>query len=179
MNNKLDPETLKIPAYMRKKMIISQAKQKLILTALDRKQAHLPPNSQVAMAPFKRAAFAPVKQKPLSKSPRKIHAAFEPPFLETTRPAQSSFSETSKTFTQTGLITHYLDKIHVAIIMLNGPLKIGDHLLIEGEDNLFIQEVDEMQIERKSVNKAKKSSHIGLKVRLPAAVNGKIYKVSL
>lgn len=65
MNNHLDPESLKIPAYMRKKAIVRQSRQKLILTALDRKQAGLSVHSQKALAPVK------VKEKSYSNVARK------------------------------------------------------------------------------------------------------------
>lgn len=38
-----DPETLKIPAFMRKRSLASRQRRPLILTALDRKRAGLPP----------------------------------------------------------------------------------------------------------------------------------------
>lgn len=38
-----DPETLKIPAFMRKRSLASRQKRPLILTALDRKRAGIPP----------------------------------------------------------------------------------------------------------------------------------------
>jgi putative protease len=77
MNNHLDPEKLKIPAYLRKKAIVRQSRQKLILTALDRKQAGLGVHSQKALAPVK------VKEKTYSnvgKQPRikKSKATFFP-----------------------------------------------------------------------------------------------------
>ncbi len=50
----LDPEQLKIPAYLRKKGITTRARQKLILTALDRKEAGLSPKSKRALAPSKK-----------------------------------------------------------------------------------------------------------------------------
>ena len=187
MNNKLDPETLKIPAYMRKKMIVSQARQKLILTALDRKQAHLPPNSTVAMAPVR---MTPVKRTAISKTPRTVSrfstapSFVRAPVRATMRtpkigiPPQTSIYKTEKSFPQIGHVTHYLDKISVAIVMLSAPLKIGDHVIIEGEGELFIQEAEEMQIDRQPVNKAKKGAHIGLKVYRAAKVNGSIYKLS-
>ena len=61
--------------------------------------------------------------------------------------------------------------------MLVSPLKIGDLLVIEGEEELFIQEVEEMQIDRSPVTKAKKGAHIGLKVSRAAKVNGFVYKL--
>jgi hypothetical protein len=174
MNNKLDPETLKIPAYMRKKMIVSQTRQKLILTALDRKQAKLPPNSTVAVAPFKRRA--------ISKTPRSAGRTFPAPSYpqapEIRAATQDPLFESEKSFPQIGRITHYLDKINVAIIMLNAPLKTGELVMIEGEGELFVQEVEEMQIDRSPVAKAKIGSHIGLKVRCGAKVDGAVYRLS-
>jgi len=159
---------------MRKKMIVSQARQKLILTALDRKQANLPPNSRVAVAPIKRAV--------ISKTPRTINKfSATPSFVRTSKigiPSQVSIFESEKSFPQIGHITHYLDKISVAIIMLSAQLKAGDRIMIEGDGELFVQKVEEMQIERKPVTKAKKGSHIGLKVRCAAKVNSSVYKLS-
>jgi len=187
MNNKLDPETLKIPAYMRKKMIVSQSRQKLILTALDRKDAGLKHDSTKALAP-------PKKQ--LSSTPRNIGrytstagyaaqtARLTPPRAQSFRSAASvrqdadnqlSFGSANAPFAKIGEVTHYLEKIGVAIIMLSSSLKTGDSILIEGDDEIFPQVVEEMQIDRKPVKKAKSGSHIGLKVGFPAAVNGKVY----
>jgi hypothetical protein len=52
----IDPDTLKIPAYLRKTAIYNQAKQQLILTALDRKQAGLPPGSKKPTAKIKKTS---------------------------------------------------------------------------------------------------------------------------
>ena len=168
-------------------MIVSQARQKLILTALDRKQAHLPPNSRVAMAQVK---MAPVKRTAISKTPRTVNRfSAAPSFVRTPMrttlrtpkigiQSQTAIFESEKSFPQIGHITHYLDKISVAIIMLSAPLKTGDQIIIEGDGELFIQKVEEMQIDRNPVNKAKKGAHIGLKVSREAKVNGAIYKLS-
>jgi hypothetical protein len=186
MNNKLDAETLRIPAYMRKKMIVSQAKQKLILTALDRKEAGLKHDSTKPLAPAKKS---------ISSTPRRIGRTTSGGDMSANRflaPVSAAGSEPSGqlsfgmessglrsgSFAKVGEITHYLDKISVAIIMLSAPLKIGETVLIEGDDEIFFQPVEEMQIDRKPVKKAKTGSHIGLKVDAPAAISGKVYKMS-
>jgi hypothetical protein len=179
MNNKLDAETLRIPAYMRKKMIVSQAKQKLILTALDRKEAGLKHDSVKPLAPQKGK---------LSPTPRAIGRTVTPkrnypPVGKYApsgayAPTQLSFGEEAGPFMRIGEVTHYLDKIGVAIIMLSAPLKNGDRILVEGNGELFIQTVGEMQIDRKPVTKAKSGAHIGLKVQSPAMVNGRVYGMS-
>ncbi len=64
MDNRFDSEHLNIPAFLRNKAIVKQSKQKLILTALDRKEAGLSVHSKKAVAP--------VRKKYLSKTPRKM-----------------------------------------------------------------------------------------------------------
>ena len=177
MNNNLDPETLKIPAYMRKKAIVSQAKQKLILTALDRKEAGLSVGSQKALSTPKRSGGAYPTKVLLSKTPParptpKINFASHSRLGRNLLPQQSF----DKTFPCIGEVTHYLDKIGVAIIMLSAPLKENEMVLIQSEDSIFLQTVNEMQIDRNPVAKAKRGSHIGLKVDRPASINGKVYK---
>lgn len=206
MNNNLDPETLKIPAYMRKKAIISQAKQKLILTALDRKEAGLSPHSQKALSPVKsnpltsrigrlqktaKMRFQPAGPKinfaRTSRIGRNLfeqtsfeQPLFDAPIIESVKPSQPSLPSLTlpknKTFPCIGKVTDYLDRIGVAIILLSAPLRENESVLIQGEDSLFLQTVDEMQINRKPVAKAKKGSHIGLKVNRPAEISGSVYK---
>jgi len=187
MNNKLDPETLKIPAFMRKKAIVSQSRQKLILTALDRKDAGLSPNSKKPLAPSRiaprKSARFTFSTTPKRVSPPRLAGGLRRAALSQPAP-QTLFSETPqislpKKFQLIGEVTHFLPNIDVAIIMLSAPLKIGEMVLIEGDEIVFAQEVSEMQIDRKPVNKAKKGSHIGLKSAFPARVNGKVYRFSL
>lgn len=168
---------------MRKKAIVSQARQKLILTALDRKDAGLSPNSKKPLAPSR---IAPRKSARFTfpvASKRAIRSALSQP-APTQAASHTFFPETSqislpKKFQLAGVVTHFLPNIDVAIIMLSAPLKIGEMVLIEGDEIIFAQEVSEMQIDRKPVNKAKKGSHIGLKSAFPARVNGKVYRFSL
>ena len=63
-----------------------------------------------------------------------------------------------------GKITHYYDKIGVAIIELSADLKVGDKIKIEGGKNEFDQTVDELQMDHKSVSSAGASDVVGLKV---------------
>jgi len=63
-----------------------------------------------------------------------------------------------------GKITHYFDKINVAIIELSGVLKIGDRVHIKGSSTDFEQDISSIQIEHENMKKAKKGDAIGLKV---------------
>ncbi|MEK7609441.1 MAG: EF-Tu/IF-2/RF-3 family GTPase, partial [Patescibacteria group bacterium] len=64
-----------------------------------------------------------------------------------------------------GKITHYYDKIGVAIIELSGGLKVGDKIKIEGGKNEFDQTVEEMQVDHKPVDAAKAGDAVGIKVK--------------
>lgn len=65
-----------------------------------------------------------------------------------------------------GKISHYYDKIGVAVIKLTkGDLKAGDTVKLMAKDGSeFTQEVSSMQIERASIEIAKAGDEFGLKV---------------
>ena len=63
-----------------------------------------------------------------------------------------------------GKITHYFDKISVAIIELSGVLKVGDRVHIKGHSTDFEQDISSIQIEHEDMKKAKKGDAIGVKV---------------
>lgn len=218
MNNHLDPEKLKIPAYLRKKAIVRQSRQKLILTALDRKQAGLSVHSQKALAPVKvkEKTYSNVKRQPaIKKSRTASFPAMSNPFLgdifrNNSEPSSSQRGRSAKNrqslvrsllpmddeqepvrqprheiptgcveIIPVGHITAYIEKIQVAIIKLDKPLRQGDLIQITADDMLFQQPVDSMQINRKPVKIAKKGSEIGLKVSMEPRISGPVYKVLL
>ncbi len=63
-----------------------------------------------------------------------------------------------------GKVRHYFSKIGVAVIELDGQLKVGDEISIEGTATNVTQKVDSMQIEHKPVTEAKKGEAVGMKV---------------
>ena len=65
---------------------------------------------------------------------------------------------------QIGTVSSYFSKVGVAAIKLSGNLKVGDKVHIKGHTTDFETSVEEIQIERDSVKKAKKNDHIGIKV---------------
>lgn len=76
-----------------------------------------------------------------------------------------------------GKISHYYNKIGVAVVDLKKPLKVGDKIKISGHDKEFTQEVVSMQIEYQQIEKAKKGDSIGLKVDQPVKENDEVYKI--
>ena len=66
---------------------------------------------------------------------------------------------------QIGKVTHYFDKISVAVIELSGVLKAGDTISFQrGGEELFQQEISSMQIDHEAVKKAKKGDDVAIKV---------------
>jgi U32 family peptidase len=63
-----------------------------------------------------------------------------------------------------GKITHYYDKVGVAIVELQDELKIGDRIRIEHKDQSFDQKVTSMQKEYQQMEKAQKGDSVGIKV---------------
>ncbi len=77
-----------------------------------------------------------------------------------------------------GKVTHYYDKLGVAIIELTGKLKIGDKVKFRKGENEFEQEVASMQIEREPIETAKKGDVIGLKVDQETKEGTQVFLVS-
>lgn len=76
---------------------------------------------------------------------------------------------------QIGKVTHYYNKIGVAVIELSKSLVLGDRIKISGHDKEFIQEVSSMQIEHQHVQKANKGNSIGLQVDKPVKDGDIVY----
>jgi len=70
--------------------------------------------------------------------------------------------------TKVGKITHFYDKIGVAVLALTSSLKVGDRIrFVRGGEDLFEQEVESMQVEHEQVTSAKKGDAVGMKVDQP------------
>lgn len=78
-----------------------------------------------------------------------------------------------------GTITHYYDKIGVAVLKLaKGSLKVGDSIKLtskSGEE--FTQEIKQMQIDRADIQTAKAVDVIGLKVDQEPKANSPALKI--
>jgi putative protease len=77
-----------------------------------------------------------------------------------------------------GEVTHYYDKIKVAILELTGDLSQGDKIkFVRGGEDLFEQEVESMQVEHEKIKDAKKGDVIGLKVDEEVKEGAEVFKV--
>ena len=61
---------------------------------------------------------------------------------------------------QVGTVTHYYDKIGVAIVKAGKAIKSGDKLRFGEEDKGFIQEASSMQFDHKPIEKTKKGQEV-------------------
>ncbi|AKM84700.1 TPA: hypothetical protein DHW58_01005 [Patescibacteria group bacterium] len=74
-----------------------------------------------------------------------------------------------------GKVTHYYDKIGVAIVSLNSSVKLGDTLTFKKGEVEFSQPVESMQIERASVDAAKKGDVVGIQTKEPVKEGTEVY----
>lgn len=76
-----------------------------------------------------------------------------------------------------GEVSHFFDKISVAVVEVKSELKVGDAITIEGPQTNIKQKVASMQVEHKPVQVAKKGQSIGMKVAGPIRKKDLVYKV--
>ena len=79
---------------------------------------------------------------------------------------------------EVGAVSHYFAEIGVAIVNLNGPLKVGDKVKIIGATTDFEQVIESMQIEHKAIEQAIIGDSIGLKVKDRVRKNDVLYKIT-
>ena len=75
-----------------------------------------------------------------------------------------------------GKITHWYDKIGVAVVDLKAPLKAGDIIKVRKGEEEFEDSVVSMQIDHKEVSSAKKGDEIAIKLAQKAKEGAEIYK---
>ncbi|MCD6446255.1 U32 family peptidase C-terminal domain-containing protein [Candidatus Bathyarchaeota archaeon] len=75
-----------------------------------------------------------------------------------------------------GKVTHFFNKISVAVVELKAPLAVGDHIVIKGPTTNFEQTVESMQIEHENIERAEAGQSIGLKVAQRVREKDIVYK---
>lgn len=80
--------------------------------------------------------------------------------------------------TRIGRITHFYNRISVAVLSLTDKLNIGDRILIEGRTTDLVQEVTSMEIEHKKVTSVGPGDEVALKVDEPVKEGDVIYQIS-
>lgn len=183
---------------MRKRSLASRQKRPLILTALDRKRAGMPPEG------LKKKERV-VRKKNVRKNLARTASIQELPFFEKIRSAPVARAKTIKpkrttrikksiipkteffsppiidspevqTQKPVGKITHYYDKIKVGVIEITGEISVGDCISYETADGgNYEQIIESMEINRQPVFNAKKGDDIGIKLRKAPRIDSKVY----
>ena len=78
---------------------------------------------------------------------------------------------------QIGEVTHYYNKLGVAIVKLKDKLNIGDRIRFGRGETQFDQSVDSMQIDHAGVKTGKKGDEVGVKVAGKAHDGAPVFKL--
>lgn len=77
---------------------------------------------------------------------------------------------------QIGKITHFYDKIGVAVVdVMSQAIKVGDVVKISGHDKEHKQKVASLQVEHKKVNEVSPGESCGMKVDKPVKEGDVLY----
>ena len=77
-----------------------------------------------------------------------------------------------------GKVTHYYDRIGVAVLELEDGLKVGDTIHITGRRTEIVQQVSSMEIEHRKVQAVGAGADVALKVDEEVHEGDKIYRVT-
>ncbi|TSC79939.1 MAG: hypothetical protein G01um101425_416 [Candidatus Peregrinibacteria bacterium Gr01-1014_25] len=135
-----------------------------------------------ARKPMKKAAKV-VKVAPKKQAPAKRKAVVLKSVKKGSRP-QSSAATFTRLFQNVapgkplpiGVVTHYYDRIGVAVLKLREPLSKGDKIRMERGEDAFTQTIDSMQVNRMPVHKVAAGADVAIKVAKPAHEGTRLYR---
>ena len=76
-----------------------------------------------------------------------------------------------------GHVTHFFNKINVAVLSIKDELKVDDTIHILGHTTDFTQKVTSLQIEHEDVDSVKPGDDFAMKVIEPVREQDVVYKV--
>jgi putative protease len=77
-----------------------------------------------------------------------------------------------------GKVSHYFDRIGVAVLALTESVRVGDTIHFLGHSTDFKQKVDSLQIEHQNVPEGKPGQDVALKVAQKVHPNDKVLRVT-
>lgn len=77
-----------------------------------------------------------------------------------------------------GTVTHYYNRIGVAVLELDAPLKLGERLLFLGHTSEFIQPVNSLEIDHRKVQEVGAGAEVAIKVMRRVRERDQVFKVS-
>jgi putative protease len=87
----------------------------------------------------------------------------------------SKQSKRTKNLICIGRIKNFYSKLNVAEINADENFKIGEEIVVKGENTYFRQTIDSMEIKHKKVNEAKREQDVAIKLDQKARKNDLIY----
>lgn len=151
------PDTLKIPAYQRKKSLIAKSRKKT------RKPTTARRTTRTISNPFREMNL---NRATSTATPSTI-----------TPPTATSQTSEIKEMALCGKCSGYFANIDVAIIRLTSPLRVGDRIIFKKERGLFEQPVHSIQIDNQDVSIAHSGKEIGIKVAMEPTIGTVVYKL--
>jgi hypothetical protein len=76
-----------------------------------------------------------------------------------------------------GKVTHYFDRIGVAVVQLQDELYLDDWILFEGQQTELEQQVLSMQIDRQPIQKGTPGQEVAIKVDDVVHENDDVYLI--
>jgi hypothetical protein len=117
--------------------------------------------------PVTKAGFSVKEGKAISKKPvMKEVAMKKPPSKGLMKKVSVMTKKEVIKEKKIGKVTHYFDKLGVAVIKLSSIISVGDSIRIRGgKETDFKQKISSIEIKGEKVPEAKKGKEIGLKVK--------------
>ena len=79
---------------------------------------------------------------------------------------------------QIGIVTHWYDKLGVAVVRLSGKLSKGDSIVVRKGDEEFKNTVASLQINHENVSSAKKGDDAAIKLSQRAKEGASVFLAS-
>ena len=80
---------------------------------------------------------------------------------------------------EVGLVTHYFDRPHVAIVKMTAlEVKVGDQIHIKGAHTDLVETVASMEVEHQKIEVAKPATEFGLQVADRVRTGDRVFKVT-
>lgn len=128
--------------------------------------------------PVKKIKKLPAKRKIVkTKAVKKIAPRKKITKAKTAKPAKKKPATVKIKVKIIGTITHYFPKVRAAVVELKTALSAGENIKIKGHTTDFTQTADSIQIDRTSINSAKKGQEIGLLVKSRVRKGDIVYKI--
>ncbi len=76
-----------------------------------------------------------------------------------------------------GVVTHWYDKVSVAVLKLSSPIKAGDQIKVKAGEQVFEDTASSLQIDHESVSAAKPGDEVAIKLSQKAKPGASIFLV--